>query len=102
MSRINYTEQDEEKYKLLHEEFEISLVSSVCSLCNNFYRKNASKRQCAAFPEGIPLEIWKGKNDHTQPFEGDGGIRYEKYVHKNPDISKLEIEIIDGQRRFKK
>jgi hypothetical protein len=31
---------------------------------------------CSAFPKGIPVEIVDGRNDHTRPFKGDGGVRY--------------------------
>jgi hypothetical protein len=31
---------------------------------------------CSAFPKGIPAEIAEGRNDHSEPFKGDGGIRY--------------------------
>jgi hypothetical protein len=35
---------------------------------------------CEAFPypKGIPDEINSGKNDHTTPYPGDNGIRYER------------------------
>jgi hypothetical protein len=33
---------------------------------------------CAAFPLGIPDEIAYGDNDHTEPYLGDNGVRYEK------------------------
>jgi hypothetical protein len=34
---------------------------------------------CSAFPEGIPVEIAYGNNPHTEPYEGDRGIQYEKF-----------------------
>jgi hypothetical protein len=33
---------------------------------------------CRAFPGGIPAEIAHGGNDHTKPYKGDRGIRYER------------------------
>lgn len=33
---------------------------------------------CEAFPEGgIPADILTGVNRHTEPVDGDNGIRYE-------------------------
>ena len=32
---------------------------------------------CDAFPDGIPEEIFVDGFDHTQPFPGDQGIRFE-------------------------
>jgi len=52
----------------------ISIYSDVCSLCIN----KTEGRTCLAFPEGIPDEIWDGKNKHTKPFKGDNGIQFEK------------------------
>lgn len=34
--------------------------------------------KCDAFPEGIPTELGTTKVTHTKPYQGDGGIRYEK------------------------
>lgn len=33
---------------------------------------------CAAFPEGIPGAIVTNVHDHTQPYERDMGVRYER------------------------
>lgn len=32
---------------------------------------------CAAFPGGIPFEIWEDGEDHRVPFQGDNGIQFE-------------------------
>jgi hypothetical protein len=32
---------------------------------------------CVAFPKGIPFEIAYGEHDHTTPYKGDNGIRFE-------------------------
>ena len=32
---------------------------------------------CAAYPQGIPLEIASGEDDHTTPRADDNGIQFE-------------------------
>ena len=35
-------------------------------------------RKCEAFPDGIPLEIWTGENNHTTAYPNDRKIRFER------------------------
>jgi hypothetical protein len=50
-------------------------ISDVCDTCKHL--RSQAFHNCAAFPDGIPMEIWNGRNDHRQPFAGDNGIQYE-------------------------
>lgn len=43
---------------------------------------------CTAFPladGGIPDQIWTGRADHRQPFEGDHGLRWESDGQEFPE-----------------
>jgi hypothetical protein len=53
------------------------VYSPVCVFCAHM-DPDLRSRTCAAFPDGIPLEIWRGLNDHTKPFAGDNGIRFQR------------------------
>ena len=54
------------------------MQSNQCKLCQHYQRENESgKLHCIAFPDGIPIEIITGEYDHTNPFNGDNGIRWE-------------------------
>lgn len=59
---------------------EISLLSHICSRCVHFNASSplSKKKTCSAFPKGIPGEIWLGINDHTTPYPGDNGIRFQE------------------------
>ena len=48
----------------------------VCISCDNMLK--GTIRKCRAFPDKIPDDIWYGKNNHSEPFIGDQGIRYLK------------------------
>jgi hypothetical protein len=35
------------------------------------------RETCAAYPRGIPAAIVANEADHREPYEGDGGLRFE-------------------------
>jgi len=55
---------------------DIPTSSPVCTYCMHLMLDG--DRTCKAFPAGIPMAIWLGKNKHTKPFPNDQGIRFER------------------------
>lgn len=53
---------------------DVPRYSDPCSYCVH----EAGFRRCAAFgADPIPMEIWDGPDDHTEPHPGDNGLRFE-------------------------
>jgi len=55
---------------------------SQCLVCKHFSGQveGSDEQGCAAFPGGIPGDVWKNNVMHTEPIEGDGGIIFERRV----------------------
>lgn len=52
-----------------------SKFSPVCTYCT--HKHLTVRHTCDAFPDTIPDEIWRGYNDHSEPYPGDMGIRFK-------------------------
>jgi hypothetical protein len=61
----------------------------ICPSCKH-YRQSGEKTTCAAFPDGIPDDVFVGKIYHKHPIEGDRGVQFEMIAEdtKRDDESK--------------
>lgn len=50
------------------------MTSNQCPSCKHY---RVGLLACDAFPDGIPYEVISGQHDHTKPYEGDNGIRFD-------------------------
>ena len=78
---------------------ETPAFSPVCTRCRHLERDYARRvsatgpGRCAAFPDGIPLAIWLGQNDHRQSYPGDHGIQFAPMTEA--DIEALKAKIVE-------
>ena len=52
-----------------------TIAAPMCMECKHF--RGEDPPTCDAYPDGIPKAIWTGGVDHTKPWIGDHGIRFE-------------------------
>ncbi len=79
------TEEDEAAlHRILDDSIYVTIMYGIaCSRCrhavqNVIVHGRRHNYWCRAFPEGIPEEIYTGKNGHTEPYRGDHGIQFEQ------------------------
>lgn len=55
-----------------------------CATCKNHIPHTLT---CRAYPNGIPMEIIRGRVDHSKPYQGDKGILYTSEDPENPQTA---------------
>lgn len=65
---------DTERFIWHEGDAEMFVVASQCLICRHF---RPSRTTCTAFVNSVPGSIFVNEVDHRQPYEGDGGIRWE-------------------------
>ena len=48
-----------------------------CLRCKHYNQNDLDANTCAAYPDGIPVEIMSAMIAHRQPYPGDNGIQFE-------------------------
>lgn len=70
------------------------VLPPVCVFCQHFLEDDP-ERECLAFRE-IPNDIMDGKCDHTEPYPGDGGYRFQLV----PGEMETFLELNEIRREF--
>jgi hypothetical protein len=55
------------------------MTSGLCIHCRHLYPSSGEGEapRCLAFPDGVPDAFLFGDEDHTSPYPGDRGVRFE-------------------------
>jgi hypothetical protein len=69
------------------------MTSRTPNLCRACERFNVLHGACEAFPEGIPDDILIFGEDHSKPFAGDHGIRFQ------PGKSLEQVEALQAWQK---
>lgn len=54
-----------------------TITNGQCRQCTHWRKTAVGTGVCAAFPDGIPVDVYNGVELHDKPLEGDNGVRFE-------------------------
>ena len=63
-------------------------TQSVSATCRHCRHLNCGTHTCAAFPEGIPDELWWAYRGHREPFPGDHGLQFSERPLPSPLLAE--------------
>jgi len=72
-----------------------SLYPRYCMLCKHF--DDPAAWSCKAFDK-IPKDIWEGEADHREPYEGDGGFRFESDENVAEKAMEMAFDELDDMK----
>jgi tetratricopeptide (TPR) repeat protein len=75
---LERNQNESASFRKMINEYKVSPVCSNCRHLNSNF-EFGKPRRCKAFSIQIPNEIWKGDNNHRQPYPGDRGIQFESH-----------------------
>lgn len=61
------------------------LIACPCTGC--IHAVGHERGMCDAFPEAIPDEIWRGRNQHDDRYPGDNGITHRAITEADIDAA---------------
>ncbi len=64
----------------MEEKYLDGLFDSICPVCKHYHGNNQIEfliGTCDAYPDGIPIEVWKREINHIEPYSQDNGIQFE-------------------------
>ena len=97
MMLASYTRGEKIRMSFVLDDSEAALpmFSDVCAYCKHWIREPG--RKCEAFPQGIPLAIWLGENDHHFPYPDDHNIQFAP-IAKSAPVQETLPSVVAGKR----